>query len=204
MLAALVGGRSRFVVPRPNLGGKRIPDFLIADVDSAGINWVLVELETPVSAVTLKGDRLLEKHARKGVSQVDEWRRWIENNLSLARGSRREGGLGLVDISPRSKGLVLVGRRARLGDNASEVRRPIGENQRIDVHTYDYLLERLEGALSFRGPSGLNPHLIQPWRDGDGEQPGVALEEGLLGKVETDDPVLDLRKPFTTGKPKGK
>ncbi len=48
VLAALLGGRSRVVVPHPKLGGKRIPDFLIADVDSCGINWVFVELETPL------------------------------------------------------------------------------------------------------------------------------------------------------------
>ncbi len=90
ILAGLVGGRisSRFVVPRPNFGGKRIPDSVIADVDSPGLNWVLVELETPVSAVTLKGDSILEEHARKGVSQVEEWREWILSNLALARRSR--------------------------------------------------------------------------------------------------------------------
>jgi hypothetical protein len=203
ILAALVGGRSRFVVPRPNFGGKLIPDFLIADVDSGGINWVLVELETPASAVTLEGDHLLEKHARKGVSQVIEWRGWTENNLDLARKSRRDGGLGLPDISSRSRGLVLVGRRARLGDNASEVRRPVSDDQRIDVHTYDYLLDRLEGTLSFRGPSGLNPRLIQPWRDGDIVHAGTELGE-VSSDVETAEPELDIRKPFTTGKPKGK
>ena len=69
ILAALLGGRSRFVVPRPELagvGGKRVPDFLLADVDSAGVHWLLVELETPVSSITLKNDNLLEEHARKG------------------------------------------------------------------------------------------------------------------------------------------
>jgi hypothetical protein len=73
ILAALLG-RSPFVVARPNFGGKRIPDFLIADVDSRGINWVLVELETPTSPVTLRGDLLLDKYARTGTSQVEEWR----------------------------------------------------------------------------------------------------------------------------------
>jgi hypothetical protein len=203
ILAALVGGRSRFVVPRPNLGGKLIPDFLIADVDSGGINWVLVELETPGSGVTLKGDSLLEKHSRKGVSQVIDWRRWIENNLDVARRSRRDGGLGLPNISSRSKGLVLVGRRARLGDNASDVRRPISDDQRIDVHTYDFLLDRLEGALGYQGPSGTNPYLIQPWRDGDIVHAGTELEE-MLSDIETAEPELDTRKPFSTGKTKGK
>ena len=200
ILAALMGGRanSRFVVPRPNFGGKRIPDFLIADVDSRGINWVLVELETPVSAVTLKGDNILEEHARKGVSQVEEWREWILNNLALARRSRRDGGLGLVDFRPHSQGLVLVGRRDRLNENASEARHAFAEKQRIDVHTYDYLLERLEGALNFKGPSGSNPHLIQPWRVGDHEQSGTELE-GLLSEIETDEPAQKVRKLFTTG-----
>jgi hypothetical protein len=183
LLATLVGGRSRFVVPRPNLGGKRIPDFLIADVDSAGINWTLVELETPVSTVTLR-ENLLDKYARKGLSQIVEWRNWIEENLELARRSRRDGGLSLVDISPRSGGLVLVGRRERLGKNAREVRRPIRADQHVEVHTYDYLLERLEGALRFNGPSGVNPYLIHPWRNHE-EELQTEMKD-LFDQVETD------------------
>jgi hypothetical protein len=83
------------------------------------------------------------------------------------------------------------------------VRRPVSDDQRIDVHTYDYLLDRLEGTLSFRGPSGLNPRLIQPWRDGDIVHAGTELGE-VSSDVETAEPELDIRKPFTTGKPKGK
>jgi hypothetical protein len=194
ILAALLG-RSPFVVPRPNFGGKRIPDFLIADVDSRGINWVLIELETPASPVTLRGDLLLDKYARKGTSQVEEWRIWIQNNLDLARRSRREGGLGLVDISPRSKGLVLVGRRSRLHDNSSDVRRPISESQNIEVHTYDYLVERLERALSFSGPSGLNRDLIRPWRD----EPQESELQTLLYDAATVDDLPEVRGPFVTG-----
>lgn len=171
-MAALLGGSPRFVVPRPNLGGKRIPDFLLGDVDSLGIRWILVELETPVSPVTLQNDNLLEKPARKGESQIEEWREWIQNNLSLARRSRRDGGLGLPDIRPRSEGLVLVGRRTALGENASDVRNPIHEQKRIRIHTYDWLLEQLRGALDYGGPSGVNPFLMQPLRDDDGNATG--------------------------------
>jgi len=195
ILAALVG-RSPFVVARPNFGGKRIPDFLIADVDSRGINWVLVELETPTSPVTLRGDLLLDKYARKGTSQVEEWRIWIQNNLELARRSRREGGLGLIDISPRSKGLVLVGRRSRLHDNSSDVRRPISESQHIEIHTYDYLVERLERVLSFSGPSGLNRDLIQPWED----EPQESELQTLLYDAAGIDDLPEARGPFVTGK----
>jgi hypothetical protein len=165
ILVALLGGRSRFSVARLQFGNELIPDFLLSDVDSLGIRWLLVELETPISDVTMKNDNLLEKHARKGVSQIEEWREWIQNNLDKARRSRREGGLGLVDIRPRSEGLVLVGRRSRLLENASAVRHAIREGNNIRVHIYDWLTETLRGVLGFSGPSGSNPHLIHPLRD---------------------------------------
>ena len=96
-----------------------------------------------------------------------------------------------------------MGRRALLGDNAKEVRFAYAEKQRIDVHTYDYLIETLEGVLRFSGPSGLNPHLIQPWRDGDIAHAGTELEE-MLSDIDATEPELDIRKPFVTGRPKGK
>lgn len=161
ILAALLTGHSRFLVPRPQFGGKRIPDFLLGDVDSLGIRWILVELETTISSVTLKNENSLDKYARKGTSQIEEWRNWILRNLDLARRSRREDGLGLVDIRPQSEGLVLVGRRARLLSNTDVVRHPIRENQGIRVHTYDWLIDRLRGTLEYSGPSGVNPNLLQ-------------------------------------------
>jgi len=98
ILAALLSGRSRFFIARPKLGGKYVPDVFLSDVDSLGIRWLLIELETPISSVTVRKDNILEKHARKGVSQIEEWREWIQSNLDLARRSQREGGVGLVDI----------------------------------------------------------------------------------------------------------
>jgi hypothetical protein len=162
VLTALLGGRTRFCIPRLSLGGKYTPDFFMSDINSLGVRWVFVELETPDSDVTLKGRNDLEDHARKGVSQVKEWREWLQNNLDVARRSKRKDGLGLVDIRPRSEGVVLVGRRTRLLDNADAVRNPIREENDIQVHTYDWLLEQLTGALSFSGPPGANPFVLQP------------------------------------------
>jgi len=53
ILGVLLGGNPRFCLSRPPLGGKYVPDFLVSDVDSLGVRWVLVELETPKSTVTL-------------------------------------------------------------------------------------------------------------------------------------------------------
>jgi hypothetical protein len=136
-------------------------DFLIGDVDSLGIRWVLVELETPRSSVTLGNSNELARDARKGVSQVREWREWIQNNLDEARRPKRADGLGLVDIRPQSEGLVLVGRRDRLRDNADSVRNALREDSDISVHTYDWLLARLKSILGFDGPPGANPYALR-------------------------------------------
>jgi len=55
---------------------------------------LLVELETAQSDVTLRDENQLHKHGRKGVSQIEEWREWLLQNLDYARRSRREKGLG--------------------------------------------------------------------------------------------------------------
>jgi hypothetical protein len=169
LLTALLTGQYRFFIPRPSLGGKYFPDVLLCDFDSLGVRWLLIELETPVSNVTVQNDNVLEKHARKGMSQIEEWREWILNNLNLARRSKREGGVGLVGIRPLSQGIVLVGRRESLKDNNEMVRSPIREGNNIHVHSYDWLIERLQGTLTFRGSSAGNPYLIQPLRDNRNE-----------------------------------
>jgi hypothetical protein len=73
ILGALLGGNPRFCVPKPQLGSEYEPDFFVGDVDSLGIRWVLVELETPTSSITLKTSNQLDQYARKGVSQISEW-----------------------------------------------------------------------------------------------------------------------------------
>jgi Domain of unknown function (DUF4263) len=165
ILGALLGGNTRFCLPRSSLAGRYIPDFLVSDVDSLGVRWILVELETPNSSVTLKDTNDFEHHARRGISQIREWREWFQDNTDFARRSKRHNGLGLVDIRAQSEGLVLVGRRALLHANTHTVRNPIREENRIRVQTYDWLLEQLEGILEFGGPPGFNPYMIQPLRD---------------------------------------
>ena len=144
---------------------KYIPDFLICDTNSAGVRWLLVELETPHSAITLNSRNDLDEVARKGVSQIKEWREWLQNNLGMARRSPREDGLGLVDVRPKSGGLVLVGRRARLKHNSGFVRNAIREDSAIRIHTYDWLVEQLLGNLQFNGPPALSPYVIPPPRE---------------------------------------
>lgn len=161
ILAALLPGKSTFVLPRQRLADKFIPDFLLADTDSSGVRWVLLELETPRSTVTLSRDNSFDKHARKGISQIEEWRHWLQENLSLARKPLAEGGNGLFDIRPQCEAFVIVGRRHLLRPNSKQIRRAFEEKNRIEVHTYDWLIERLERTLNYDGLRVLNPDALQ-------------------------------------------
>lgn len=161
LLASLVRGPDRYVVAQPRLADEYVPDFVVADADSNGVRWVLVEIETPRSSTTLKSKNLLEKHARIGLGQIQDWRTWLERNLHKAQSPRRDGGLGLYDISPRADGYLIVGREHLLNDNAHEVRRPIAAESRVEIMTYDRLLRRLRAAITYQGVPAGNTALFQ-------------------------------------------
>lgn len=160
ILGSLVRGPIRYSIPKAPIGLAYVTDFLLADVDSIGIRWVLVELETRVSEIALKSKNDFDKYARQGVSQVREWREWLQLNLANARQPRSEGGLGLFDIRPQADGLVLVGRRERLSPRAKQIRARLYEAENIGVHTYDWLVAQLRGVLSHHGPPAGNPFLL--------------------------------------------
>jgi len=161
LLASLVRGPDRYVVAQPRLGDEYVPDFVVADADSNGVRWVLVEIETPRSSTTVKSQNLLEKHARTGLAQIQDWRTWLERNLHKAQSPRSTGGLGLYDISPRADGYLIVGREHLLNDNVSAVRQTIAAESRVEVMTYDRLLRRLRSAITFQGVPAANAALFQ-------------------------------------------
>jgi hypothetical protein len=141
----LGGGHGRWVRPKVRLGDRFETDFMVADADSTGFHWLYVELESPKADIFLKSGELAEK-ARHGIHQIHEWRNYIEQNGSEARRLREEGGLGLPQIGRSDWGLVLIGRTETIGEDPAERRRQLESDERILVHTYDWLLDQLEAV----------------------------------------------------------
>lgn len=151
LTAHLSGGHGRWVQPQVRLGSQFVADFLIADKDSMGMHWTLVELESPMAKMCLKSGGFAQK-ARQGMDQIDDWRDWLGRNHAYAIAPTEAQGLGLRGIDPRPPGLVLIGRRDDRLDDCQRARRAAKIDRRIEVHSYDWLVERVEvAARSFAG-----------------------------------------------------
>lgn len=124
------------------------PDFLVARLDSLGVKWVLVELESPTAPLFTK-DRRESRQLAKGISQINEWRRWLDDNRTYARRAGRSG-LGLKDIASDSPGLLLIGREHnRSADNRDQLRQ-LALHHRIEIHSYDWLIREARNRTNYR------------------------------------------------------
>lgn len=152
ILGVTLIGEPKYLIPQKRLGADFVPDFLLADVDSSGISWTLVELETPISSIYLQSNDF-DRYTRKGISQVQDWREWLTQNLSYANKPKQENGLGLTGIRPDCDALVLVGKRSLLLEHNPAKRKRLWEHDRIRIRTYEGLLE----ALNSRVMNGFHP-----------------------------------------------
>jgi hypothetical protein len=145
LTSVLNGAHGRWLRPQLRLGDKYVADFFMADADSSGIRWQLVELESPRVKPLTKGGEW-RKEARHAQYQIESWRHYLRENIDSARKPRDHEGLGLVDIEAGVPGLILISRRSLVVKDPVWMRRNLRMASGIEMHTYDWLLERVEGA----------------------------------------------------------
>lgn len=146
LIQHLGGGHGRWVIPRKRLGAEHVTDFVIGERDSSGFSWTAVELESPKARMFTKaGDPT--KELTHAIRQIEDWRAWLNRNQNYAARSPLEGGLGLSDITSQVRGLILIGRRGDLAVSNSERRRQMTHDLRIEIHSYEFLLEACRGRL---------------------------------------------------------
>lgn len=140
----LRGGHGRYVIPKPQFGGKYEPDFLIGERASFGLEWTLVELEAPKRAMFSKSGRP-SKWLTHAMHQVEDWRSWLAYNKATAERETARGGLGLGEIDVRTLGLILMGRRTDIDSLTNERRRGLQTAHNMQIRTYDWLLDVCRG-----------------------------------------------------------
>lgn len=152
-LASLVRSTyGTFVIPLPRLGSEYVPDFAVAYADSLGVNWLLVELESPsVPLATLTGNPAPK--LRTALRQISDWRDWLDGNLDYARRARSEQGLGLAGIDGRANALILIGCSEERHAAFERFRRRSIHESRLTIHTYSWLVQLLgQRERSLIGP----------------------------------------------------
>jgi len=127
------------VFPKIALGNQYETDFMCLDIPSSGKEWIGVELESPQKNVITKTGRKTAdlEHA---IQQVRDWRSWVTDNLSYARQSKKQNGLGLVDITPRFFGYVIIGRRINYNQKFNELRRQLLRDELITVRSWNGII----------------------------------------------------------------
>ena len=137
----LGGGSGRYCIPKKNLGGMFIPDFLIADLNSFGIKWCAVELKNPKTRMFNKnGNR--SKDLNEAIRQIGNYRDWLKNNLNEARNPKQKMGHGLIGIEPELKCLILIGRRKDIDEGLDDTRIRMNREINGEIRTYDWLIEQ--------------------------------------------------------------
>ena len=98
-------GRGAWCFDRPRLGSEFISDFLLCTNTSAGMQWRMVELESPTRAPLTQAGIPAQK-LNQALAQVRDWRAWLRDNIAYAQNE-----LGFRGLDAECHAFVVIGRR---------------------------------------------------------------------------------------------
>jgi hypothetical protein len=138
------GHHDRYIFPEFALGDYYKADFLVIGKSSGGYEFIFIELESPCKGISTKnGD--FSVSINKGLKQVNEWNRWIQNNFksiryTLEKYKKPEKNLPpeFFDLSmERIHFAVIAGRRKHYNPNTYQRRREL-KRGRLGVRLFHY------------------------------------------------------------------
>ncbi len=144
----LSGGHGRWVLSQKRLGSEYVTDFVIGERSSIGFEWQFVELQSPQATLFVPSTGRLGAQLDEGIRQIQDWRRWLDDNRDYARRPRSRNGLGLKDASGADPGLLIVGREADLTDQDRQRRRQLDHDLNIRIRTYDWPVRKAKSRLT--------------------------------------------------------
>jgi len=112
--------------------------------DSGRYSLVLVELETLNTEYLIGTANMESESVRKGLTQLQDWKRWLENNREyfMRDIGLREFGIDIPTY--KTYFYLVVGRKKYMNKIAIEVRaQSMYERHNIKIVTFDRLLENV-------------------------------------------------------------
>ncbi len=142
------GHNGAFLFPEFQLSNCYVADYLLCGRSSGGYEFVFVELEHPRGNITMKnGD--LGHEIRDGISQLKEWRRWLESNYSSFNTTFKKYKNPNIQLpeefytldSSRFHYVIVAGRRSDFAELTHRIRREIRQSENINILHYDNLYD---------------------------------------------------------------
>ena len=143
------GHHEAYLLSEPALGKEYRADYMLLGRNSIGYHIVLVEFEDVNIDYVLSVRNTESESVRNGLTQIQDWKRWMDNNREYFIRST-----GLTDISGNipSWGIfycLVVGRRDRVNETANLMRgQRIRETPGLKIITYDRLIDNMKALYN--------------------------------------------------------
>lgn len=132
------------VVPEYSLGSEYRVDYLLVGKNSMGYQFVLVEFEDVNVEYKNKTSNSETEKVRRGLTQIRDWKRWIDKNKDYFENSEGISEFGRNIPSWGFYYCLVVGRRGKMDDMANKLR---GEMQNdfpsLKIISYDRLVDNV-------------------------------------------------------------
>lgn len=143
-----IGNHGAYLFPEFQLGNLYKVDYLLMGKSSGGFEFIFIEMESPYGNITLK-DGQLGAEFRDGISQLEDWKRWLPSNYSSFGEVMRKYKNSALDLPEefyvldmsRFHYVVVAGRRAEFKDKTYIIKRERKKADDIDIIHYDNLFD---------------------------------------------------------------
>jgi hypothetical protein len=143
------GHHEAYLLSEPALGAEYRADYMLLGRNSIGYQIVLVEFEDVNIDYVLSSSNTEAESVRKGLSQIQDWKRWMDDNRAYFINSV---GLSSVSGNIPSWGIyycLVVGRRSRMNDIANEMRgQKTRETPGLSIVSYDRLVDNTRALIN--------------------------------------------------------
>ena len=129
------------VVPEYNLGAEYRLDYLLIGKNSLGYQFVFVEFEDVNVEYKLKTENSESNKVRKGLSQIRDWKRWINQNINYFLNAD-----GIKEFSSNVfpwgfRYALVVGRRDNMDETSNQLRGDLQREVDVTIMSYDRLVD---------------------------------------------------------------
>ena len=143
------GHHEAYLLSEPALGAEYRADYMLLGRNSIGYQVVLVEFENVNVDYLLSSSNTESESVRKGFTQIQDWKRWMDDNRTYFINS-----IGLSNVSGNipSWGIyycLVVGRRSRMNDTANKMRgQKSRETPGLNIVSYDRLVDNTRALVN--------------------------------------------------------